>query len=103
MATNTFGEGNSGIQAGMVGNVQISNYNVAPSSSIGTSASWVSDLQVLKSSLLTHAEQPAKTSLWIPFSRNPDFVDRGNILHKIEQRCSEPSARVALVGLGGIG
>ncbi|KAJ4290127.1 hypothetical protein N0V88_006634 [Collariella sp. IMI 366227] len=39
----------------------------------------------------------------IPFSRDPDFVNRGEILDQIEQRCSEPAARVALVGLGGVG
>jgi hypothetical protein len=33
----------------------------------------------------------------------PDFVDRGDILDQIHQRCSEPAGRAALVGLGGIG
>ena len=39
----------------------------------------------------------------IPFSRDSDFVDRGDILEQIRRRCSEPAGRVALVGLGGIG
>ncbi|KAK3947691.1 hypothetical protein QBC32DRAFT_318570 [Pseudoneurospora amorphoporcata] len=42
-------------------------------------------------------------SATIPFSRNPDFVNRENILDQIDQRCSEPAGRVALVGLGGVG
>ncbi|KAK3940980.1 hypothetical protein QBC46DRAFT_458585 [Diplogelasinospora grovesii] len=39
----------------------------------------------------------------IPFCRDPDFVNRGDILEQIHQRCSEPADRVALVGLGGVG
>ncbi|KAK3946627.1 P-loop containing nucleoside triphosphate hydrolase protein [Pseudoneurospora amorphoporcata] len=42
-------------------------------------------------------------SATIPFSRDPDFVNRENILDQIDQRCSEPAGRVALVGLGGVG
>ena len=44
--------------------------------------------------------QPLAT---IPFRRDPDFVNRGDILDQIDQRCSEPAGRVALVGLGGVG
>ncbi|KAK3340812.1 hypothetical protein B0H65DRAFT_529706 [Neurospora tetraspora] len=39
----------------------------------------------------------------VPFSRDPDFVNRGDVLDQIDQRCSEPAGRVALVGLGGVG
>lgn len=39
----------------------------------------------------------------IPFSRDPDFVIRSNILDQIGQQCSQPAGRVALVGLGGVG
>jgi hypothetical protein len=48
-------------------------------------------------------ETPLQPSAAIPFCRDPDFVDRGDILDQIHQRCSEPAGRVALVGLGGIG
>ena len=48
-------------------------------------------------------ETPPAPFATIPFSRDPDFVNRGNILGQIDQRCSEPAARVALVGLGGVG
>ncbi|KAJ4290125.1 hypothetical protein N0V88_006632 [Collariella sp. IMI 366227] len=37
------------------------------------------------------------------FSRDLDFVNRGDILDQIDERCSEPAGRVALVGLGGVG
>ncbi|KAK3898738.1 P-loop containing nucleoside triphosphate hydrolase protein [Staphylotrichum tortipilum] len=48
-------------------------------------------------------ETPPAPFATIPFSRDPDFVNRGDILDQIGQRCSEPAARVALVGLGGVG
>ncbi|KAK0652399.1 P-loop containing nucleoside triphosphate hydrolase protein [Cercophora newfieldiana] len=48
-------------------------------------------------------ETPPKPFATIPFSRDPDFVDRGDILEQIDKRCAEPAGRVALVGLGGVG
>ncbi|KAI6330283.1 hypothetical protein MCOR28_011694 [Pyricularia oryzae] len=49
------------------------------------------------------AETPPAPSATIPFSRDRDFVDRGDLLDQLRRRCSEPAGRVALVGLGGIG
>lgn len=37
------------------------------------------------------------------FSRDPDFVDRGDVLDQLRQWCFEPVGQVALLGLGGIG
>ncbi|KAK3364216.1 P-loop containing nucleoside triphosphate hydrolase protein, partial [Lasiosphaeria hispida] len=48
-------------------------------------------------------ETPPQPFAIIPFFRDPDFVNRGDILDQIDQRCSKPAARVALVGLGGVG
>lgn len=48
-------------------------------------------------------ETPAEPFADIPFGPNPDFVDRGDILKEIDERCSKPAGRVALVGLGGAG
>ncbi|KAK4139093.1 P-loop containing nucleoside triphosphate hydrolase protein, partial [Dichotomopilus funicola] len=48
-------------------------------------------------------ETPPQPFATIPFSRDVDFVDRGDILDQIDKRCSEPAGRVALVGLGGVG
>jgi hypothetical protein len=39
----------------------------------------------------------------VPFRQDEDFVDRGNMLTQIEERCSRPAGRVALVGFGGFG
>ncbi|KAK3376527.1 hypothetical protein B0T24DRAFT_648420 [Lasiosphaeria ovina] len=49
------------------------------------------------------AETPPAPFATIPFSRDPDFVNRGDILDQVDQRCSKPASRVALVGLGGVG
>ncbi|KAL8367884.1 hypothetical protein RB599_003683 [Gaeumannomyces hyphopodioides] len=51
----------------------------------------------------TALETPLLPLAYIPFSRDPDFVDRGDILDQLRQWCFEPAGRVALVGLGGIG
>jgi tetratricopeptide (TPR) repeat protein len=55
---------------------------------------------------LTFPEQPETPPTpfaTIPFSRDRDFVDRGDILDQIKRRCSESPGRAALVGLGGVG
>jgi tetratricopeptide (TPR) repeat protein len=48
-------------------------------------------------------ETPPHPSIFIPFPRDTDFVERGTILEQVRQRCDVPCSRVALVGLGGIG
>ncbi|KAJ5975424.1 hypothetical protein N7481_009131 [Penicillium waksmanii] len=52
------------------------------------------------------AEQPEPSPnplSTVPFPRDPDFVERGTLLVDIQEKLSPPGARVALVGLGGIG
>jgi hypothetical protein len=39
----------------------------------------------------------------IPFRRDPDFVDRPDLLNWAHEKCSAPGSRAALVGLGGVG
>ncbi|KAJ5324219.1 hypothetical protein N7476_002819 [Penicillium atrosanguineum] len=39
----------------------------------------------------------------VPFNRDPDFVSRDTLLHRIHEKSSVPGSRIALVGLGGIG
>lgn len=39
----------------------------------------------------------------VPFIRDRDFIDRGNIMAKISETLSYPGGRVALLGFGGIG
>ncbi|KAK3635518.1 hypothetical protein LTR56_014685 [Elasticomyces elasticus] len=39
----------------------------------------------------------------VPFRRDPVFVERSDLLQRLHQQLSAPAARVALVGLGGVG
>ena len=39
----------------------------------------------------------------VPFAPDPDFVERPELLAWVSDRCAQPGARAALVGLGGIG
>ncbi|KAI9689234.1 MAG: hypothetical protein M1822_000972 [Bathelium mastoideum] len=47
--------------------------------------------------------QPPTPSSTVPFQHDPVFVDRDDLLSQIDERCSQPAGRVALVGLGGVG
>ncbi|KAI9659505.1 MAG: hypothetical protein M1821_001763 [Bathelium mastoideum] len=59
------------------------------------------DLEGLYQHLLhSLSEVPATV---VPFQRNPDFVDRGDLLEKIDERCSRLACTAALVGQGGVG
>ena len=44
-----------------------------------------------------------KPTVVVPFRRDVDFVDRGDFLKRVDERCSQTAGRVALVGLGGVG
>jgi hypothetical protein len=48
-------------------------------------------------------ETPPTPSCFVPFRRDPDFVERTALLDQICKKCSTPASRVALVGLGGVG
>jgi len=49
------------------------------------------------------ASRPPKPSSTVPFRRDRDFIDRGDLLSRVDERCSQPAGRAALVGLGGVG
>ncbi|KAJ5620527.1 P-loop containing nucleoside triphosphate hydrolase protein [Penicillium lagena] len=81
MTSISFGKENSGLQAGIVnGNVTAQFYLPAE-----------------------RPETPPKPLSTVPFRRDPDFVDRGRLLYQIHEKSSTPGARIALVGLGGVG
>ncbi|SPO02493.1 uncharacterized protein DNG_05166 [Cephalotrichum gorgonifer] len=48
-------------------------------------------------------ETPPQPFASIPFCRDPDFVNREDILDQMDRWYSVPVGRVALVGLGGVG
>ncbi|KAH7116615.1 P-loop containing nucleoside triphosphate hydrolase protein [Dactylonectria estremocensis] len=47
--------------------------------------------------------KPRKPFSTVPFPPDPNFVDRPDILTWMHEKCARPAARIALVGLGGIG
>ncbi|KAI4086755.1 MAG: hypothetical protein LQ339_009001 [Xanthoria mediterranea] len=78
----SFGEANSGFQAGIIhGSVNTQFHHYAPPE---------------------RPETPPDPSIVIPFSRDTDFVERA-ILDQIHQKCAVLGSRTALVGLGGVG
>uniref|UniRef100_A0A0B7KPX0 Heterokaryon incompatibility domain-containing protein n=1 Tax=Bionectria ochroleuca TaxID=29856 RepID=A0A0B7KPX0_BIOOC len=50
-----------------------------------------------------HTWQELKPTMTIPFNRDPDFVDRSDILERINEQSFKRAGRTALVGLGGVG
>jgi hypothetical protein len=59
-----------------------------------------SDINNHATSWQQHRHAPIST---IPFSPDADFVDRPEILEWIHRKCTRQSARIALVGMGGVG
>ncbi|KAF2818103.1 hypothetical protein CC86DRAFT_414212 [Ophiobolus disseminans] len=47
--------------------------------------------------------RPRKPFSAVPFAPDPDFVDRPEILAWVRDKCANPGARAALVGVGGVG
>ncbi|KAM0714701.1 hypothetical protein Q7P37_009718 [Cladosporium fusiforme] len=76
-----FGAGNTGFQAGQIHGPVSAQIHLPPDA----------------------AETPPPASSNIPFRQDRDFVERGDLLQRVEERLSTPAARVALVGLGGVG
>ncbi|WPH01833.1 Hypothetical protein R9X50_00468700 [Acrodontium crateriforme] len=50
----------------------------------------------------TRVEPPPSPTLNVPFRRDTDFIDRPE-LHLLQGKLCRPAARVALLGLGGVG
>ena len=46
--------------------------------------------------------RPSPSSM-VPFPRDPDFVDRSEIIVRINEGLSQPGARIGLAGIGGVG
>lgn len=46
---------------------------------------------------------PTTPIFTVPFPRDSDFIDRGDVLDQVRSRLLKSAARVALVGLGGVG
>lgn len=51
----------------------------------------------------TDVEDPPQTLSTVPFRRDPDFIECGPLMGKLQRILYAPGSRVALVGLGGVG
>ncbi|GAB7336862.1 hypothetical protein MBLNU13_g00427t2 [Cladosporium sp. NU13] len=79
----TFADGNHGFQAGTItGPVHTEFHQHAPEAP---------------------ETPPNPASTILPFESDPDYVQRGSLLEQISVKLSRLAARVALVGLGGVG
>ncbi|KAJ5585729.1 hypothetical protein N7450_005516 [Penicillium hetheringtonii] len=81
MASNTFGNANSGLQVG------ISNAPI--------NAQFYLNQE--------RPEIPTSPLSTVPFPRDPDFVDREALVDQIHEKCALSGSWIALVGLGGVG
>jgi hypothetical protein len=52
---------------------------------------------------LLAADSPPTPSSNVPYRRDPDFIERSDITAQITAALEAPAARVAFVGLGGVG
>lgn len=71
-----------------------------PVSRLATVASFATLTADLPPELPETSPDPLST---VPFQHDPDYVQRGSLIEEINSKLSRPAARVALVGLGGVG
>jgi hypothetical protein len=100
VTTTVTGPGNRGLQVGY-NSGSIETHIHAPGKCPSASALTNTVLTALFRA--ERPETPPQPSCFVPFRRDPDFVDRGTLLDQIRKRCAAPAPRVALVGLGGVG
>jgi hypothetical protein len=60
-------------------------------------------LRLKKEANIRNPQALQTASFSVPFRRDRDFVDRGDILARVDERCSHRAGRAALVGFGGFG
>lgn len=101
MASVSFGGTNSGNQVGI-------NHGTIHMPPGRFTRSWLSQVKprnrlTISGSERERPETPPAPLSTVPFRRDPDYVDRGTLLDLICEKGTTPSARIALVGLGGVG
>lgn len=101
MASISFGGTNSGNQVG----INNGTIHMPPGR---FTRSWSSQIKsqshlTISGSERERPETPPAPLSTVPFRRDPDYVARGTLLDQIYEKGTTPSARIALVGLGGVG
>ena len=98
-----FGDGNYGFQAGTItGSVTTEFHSHAPGEPVSCHAQCPPSLKMFLKLELPETP-PNPLSIPLPFDRDPDYIQRGSLLDEITTKLLRPAARVALVGLGGVG
>lgn len=102
-AVKTLGKGDKleKLMKGMLEDVQflVSEHNkrIATKDEVQQLAKAVQDVSAIPPST------PPTPSSTVPFSRDPDYVDRQALLERVNAKCSISGSRTVLVGLGGVG
>lgn len=98
MASVSFGDINHGLQIGdNYGSIN-AEFHLPP----GQSGTRPGGSQ-LTNHRVERPETPPSPLSTIPFTRDPDFVNRDAILNRIREKSSVSGSRIALIGLGGVG
>lgn len=100
MNTISFGDGNSGLQAGTIHGPVSAQFHYYPAPRKFNNGLIPC---LLINDRAERPETPPNPSLLISFGRDRDFVERGEIFDHIDRSCRRPGSRTALVGLGGVG
>ena len=101
-STTAFGDANASLQAHTINGPVHASYHLSPGKLRG-SKDPRARVGANDSLGPERPETPPHPSIVIPFARDADFVDRGTLLDEICERCAQADARIALVGLGGVG
>ena len=94
----TFGDANSGFQAGIINGPVNAQLHIPLGKWQGLYATGANGGPPPE-----RPETPPNPSAVLPFARDRDFVERGGLLDRIHQECAVAGSRTALVGLGGVG
>ncbi|KAK0263173.1 hypothetical protein LTR91_022652 [Friedmanniomyces endolithicus] len=90
----SFGNHNSGFQlAQNSGTINFTTGNCAVKATFGRHSHFDA----------ARPETPPDPLSTVPFPHDPDYVDCGPLIDEIDEKLGAPAARVALVGLGGVG
>ena len=68
-----------------------------------STSAWIPTADINNGEWLEFGGTTTRASLNIPFPQDPDFIDRGSLIDDIQQNLIQPTRRIALVGLGGVG
>ncbi|KAI9674383.1 MAG: hypothetical protein M1822_009061, partial [Bathelium mastoideum] len=97
------GPENQGLQVGY-NNGHVETHHYYPTGTLPTFLSFRATLTDKTPLSVERPETPpSPSSTFLPFPRDPDFVEREELCDHIHRKCTMPGSWTALVGLGGVG